>query len=66
MLEKMAEFFENRLSGYDEHMMKGIVRLQDDLIRISVTISIQFTAMQIIKFVNVVRWTSQMRIQAFI
>ena len=24
MLEKMAEFFENRLNGYDEHMMKGI------------------------------------------
>ena len=24
MLEKMAEFFENRLSGYDEHMMTGI------------------------------------------
>ena len=24
MLEKMAEFFENRLNGYDEHMMTGI------------------------------------------
>ena len=24
MLEKMAEFFENRLNGYDEHMMSGI------------------------------------------
>ena len=24
MLEKMAEFFENRLDGYDEHMMTGI------------------------------------------
>ena len=24
MLEKMADFFENRLDGYDEHMMTGI------------------------------------------
>lgn len=24
MLEKMAEFFENRLDGYDEHMMTNI------------------------------------------
>lgn len=24
MLEKMAQFFENRLNGYDEHMMTGI------------------------------------------
>ena len=24
MLEKMAEFFENRLNGHDEHMMTGI------------------------------------------
>lgn len=24
MLEKMSDFFENRLDGYDEHMMKNI------------------------------------------
>ena len=24
MLEKMSEFFENRLDGYDEHMMTNI------------------------------------------
>lgn len=24
MLEKMAAFFENRLAGYDEHMLTGI------------------------------------------
>ena len=24
MLEKMADFFENRLDGYDEHMMSNI------------------------------------------
>jgi len=24
MLEKMADFFENRLDGYDEHMMTNI------------------------------------------
>ena len=24
MLEKMSDFFENRISGYDEHMLKNI------------------------------------------